>query len=121
MKTEKLMTIYICDCCGKEMLEEPDKMLTGCRYDQYGDVSYEPKVMGDYCEDCLSLAQEHQNSHGSHSIIGDRYDRYDENVHEREVTIIKGMKDKRDEYDYEHDLLTTITTPPMVQYIHRMS
>jgi len=97
MKTEKLMTIYICDCCGKEMLEEPDKMLTGCRYDSHGDVCYEPKLMGDYCEDCLSLAQEYQDSYGSRSIIGDRYDPYDENVHEREATVIKEVKD---EYDY---------------------
>lgn len=98
MKTEKLMTVYVCDCCGELMLNQPNKMLTGANYNSSG-VSYEPKVMGDYCEMCLQYAQWDWDMNNKNGFVSDRYDPYDEKIHAEEIEKMKNIKHEWNEMD----------------------
>lgn len=91
MKVEKIMTIYICDCCGKEMIDKPQQVLSGSNYGSNG-VSYEPKVMGDYCYSCLEFAQDDWDLNNKDGFVSERYDSYDENIHQKEIECIKALK-----------------------------
>lgn len=97
MEITKMMNVYVCDCCGKEMIDAPEKFLQGCNY-KSGEVSYEPKVIGDYCTDCLIFAQSDWDNNNVNGFVSDRYDRFDSKVLEKEIEGIRELKNKNDGY-----------------------
>jgi|GEM_PF-5344524 len=79
MKKLEKIEVYICDCCGKKSLEGWSRMLQGCNYGSDG-VEFEPKVLGDYCEDCIKYAQQNWDNMNTSGFVSERYDSYsDEN------------------------------------------
>lgn len=94
--------VYVCDCCNVEFEEAIGVM--GTMYGEicgsYG-VVFEPKVFGDYCEDCMKLVQNNWNKFGRAGICHDRYDtQITDKELEEEIQVVKDM---RDNYLFEED------------------
>ncbi len=85
MKQTENVEIYYCDCCGERMFTQPPKMLKGCNRNSKG-VCYEPKVMGDYCGECLQIAQDDWDLNNKNGFVSERYDSYDKAIHNNEIS-----------------------------------
>lgn len=72
-KKIETLEIYICDCCGIKMITQPCKFIIGHNSNGNG-VSYEPKVMGDYCRDCIEFAQDDWDLNNTSGFVHERYD-----------------------------------------------
>ncbi len=98
MKIKKMMDVYVCDCCGKEMVYSPGKLLNGANYGSSG-VTFEPKVFGDYCDTCLTFAQDDWDVSNTGGFVSERYDKVDEDTLVKEIEGIKLRKKECDEMD----------------------
>jgi len=98
MKKKELLEIYICDCCGKKMIDQPSYLLEGCNRGSSG-VTFEPSVMGDYCDSCLEFAQDDWDINNKDGFISEKNDKFDEDIWKKEVELMKNAK-----YEYDEDI-----------------
>lgn len=98
MKKEMMTTVYFCDCCNAQIgLDSGGSLhkgtlLSGCIY-AGGDVAFEPKLFGDYCVDCLEIAQKDYDRNLTNSVASDRYDSYSDKLFEEETIKMKQLRE----------------------------